>query len=65
MSWERAAPPRKPRHYAPQFLPRATTMAPREGVDPVGGPPADLATLIARELRQWRDLAKAANIKLQ
>jgi len=27
--------------------------------------PADLATLIARELRQWRDLAKAANIKLQ
>jgi len=40
-------------------------MAPRGGVDPVGGPPADLATLIARELRQWRALAKAANIKLQ
>jgi len=37
----------------------------REGVDPVGGTPADLATLIARELRQWRELAKAANIKLQ
>jgi hypothetical protein len=25
MSWERA----EPRHHAPQFLPRATTMAPR------------------------------------
>jgi len=37
----------------------------REDVDPVGGTPADLATLIARELRQWRELAKAANIKLQ
>jgi len=40
-------------------------MAPRGGVDPVGGPPADLATLIPRELRQWRELAKGANIKLQ
>ena len=37
----------------------------RDGVDPVGGTPAELAALIARELPQWRDLAKAANIKLQ
>jgi len=37
----------------------------RDGVDPVGGTPAELAALIARELPQWRDLAKAANIKLE
>jgi tripartite-type tricarboxylate transporter receptor subunit TctC len=37
----------------------------RDGVDPVGGTPAELAALIARELVQWRELAKAANIKLQ
>src|SRR5258708_6966517 len=37
----------------------------RDGVDPIGGTPAELAALIARELRQWRELAKAANIKLQ
>jgi tripartite-type tricarboxylate transporter receptor subunit TctC len=37
----------------------------RDGVDPVGGTPEGLAALIARELPQWRDLAKAANIKLE
>jgi tripartite-type tricarboxylate transporter receptor subunit TctC len=37
----------------------------RDGVDPVGGTPAELAALIARELTQWRELAKAADIKLQ
>ena len=37
----------------------------RDGVDPVGGTPAELASLIARELPQWRELVKAANIKLQ
>jgi tripartite-type tricarboxylate transporter receptor subunit TctC len=37
----------------------------RDGVEPVGGTPAELASLIARELLQWRELAKAANIKLQ
>ncbi|MSP44426.1 MAG: tripartite tricarboxylate transporter substrate binding protein [Xanthobacteraceae bacterium] len=37
----------------------------RDGVEPVGGTPSELATLIARELPQWRELAKAANIKLQ
>ena len=37
----------------------------RDGVDPIGGTPQELATLIARELPQWRDLAKAANIKLE
>jgi tripartite-type tricarboxylate transporter receptor subunit TctC len=37
----------------------------RDGVEPVGGTPAELAALIAREIPQWRELAKAANIKLQ
>ena len=37
----------------------------REEVDPVGGTPAELAARIARELPRWRELAKAANIKLQ
>jgi tripartite-type tricarboxylate transporter receptor subunit TctC len=37
----------------------------RDGVEPVGGTPSELANLIARELPQWRELAKAANIKLQ
>lgn len=36
-----------------------------DGVDPVGGKPADFAALIAREVKQWRDLAKATGIKLQ
>jgi tripartite-type tricarboxylate transporter receptor subunit TctC len=35
------------------------------GVEPVGGTTADFASLIARELPQWRDLVKAANIKVQ
>jgi tripartite-type tricarboxylate transporter receptor subunit TctC len=35
------------------------------GVDPVGGTTAEFAALIARELPQWRELVKAANIKAQ
>lgn len=37
----------------------------RDGVNPVGGTPAELAALITREVAQWRELAGAANIKLQ
>lgn len=37
----------------------------RDGVDPVGGTTAELAAMIARELPQWRELARSANIKLQ
>jgi tripartite-type tricarboxylate transporter receptor subunit TctC len=33
------------------------------GVEPVGGTTAEFASLIARELTQWRELVKAANIK--
>ena len=35
------------------------------GVDPVGGTTGEFASLIARELPQWRNLVQAANIKLQ
>jgi tripartite-type tricarboxylate transporter receptor subunit TctC len=35
------------------------------GVDPVGGTTAAFAALIARELPQWRELVKAANIQAQ
>jgi tripartite-type tricarboxylate transporter receptor subunit TctC len=37
----------------------------RDGVDLVGGTPAQFGSLIARELVQWRELASAANISLQ
>ncbi len=37
----------------------------RDGVEPVGSTPAQMGALIAREIPQWRDLAKAANIKLR
>ena len=37
----------------------------RDGFEPVGGTTAEFAALIARELPQWRDLVRDANIKLQ
>ena len=37
----------------------------RDGIEPVGGTSAEFAALIARELPQWRDLIRDANIKLQ
>jgi tripartite-type tricarboxylate transporter receptor subunit TctC len=46
---------------APDVVERFTAI----GVDPVGGTTAEFSSLIARELPQWRDLVKAANIKLQ
>ena len=35
----------------------------KDGADPVGNTPAEFSAIIARELVQWRDLVKAANIK--
>jgi tripartite-type tricarboxylate transporter receptor subunit TctC len=35
----------------------------RDGVDPVGGTPAEMAKQIAREIPQWRDVIQSANIK--
>ena len=37
----------------------------RDGIEPGGGTPAQFGDLIKRELPQWRDLAKSANITLQ
>jgi tripartite-type tricarboxylate transporter receptor subunit TctC len=37
----------------------------RDGVEPVGGTPAAFATLITKEIVQWRDLARAAKITLE
>ena len=35
----------------------------RDGIDPVGNTPEQFGAQIARELVQWRELIKAANIK--
>ena len=37
----------------------------QQGVDPVGGTPAQFAELIKRELKEWRELGASAHIKLQ
>jgi len=37
----------------------------KDGIDPVGGSPAEFGATITQEIKQWRDLAKADNIKLQ
>ena len=81
MSSERNAAPRRPGwmaearaapdpvcHRSGSIVARAPAVAERlqrDGVEPVGGTPAQMGALIAREIPQWRDLAKAANIKLQ
>jgi tripartite-type tricarboxylate transporter receptor subunit TctC len=36
----------------------------REGIDPIGSSPAEFAALIGKEIAQWRELAKSANIKI-
>jgi tripartite-type tricarboxylate transporter receptor subunit TctC len=35
-----------------------------DGIDPVGGSPQEFGAQIAREITQWRELAKSVNIKL-
>ena len=36
----------------------------REGIEPIGSSPQEFGALIAREIAQWRALAKTANIAL-
>jgi tripartite-type tricarboxylate transporter receptor subunit TctC len=36
----------------------------RDGIDPVGGAPQEFGAQIAREIAQWRELARSVNIKL-
>ena len=37
----------------------------RDGIEPVGGTPAEFATLIAGEIAQWRQVIAAAKIKAE
>jgi tripartite-type tricarboxylate transporter receptor subunit TctC len=37
----------------------------RDGIEPVGGTPAEFAALIAREIIQWRDVIAAAKIRAE
>jgi len=37
----------------------------RDGIDAVGNTPAEFATLIGREIGQWRDLGKAVHIEVE
>ena len=37
----------------------------KDGVEPVGGTPAAFKALVTREIAQWRDLAKQADIKVE
>jgi tripartite-type tricarboxylate transporter receptor subunit TctC len=37
----------------------------KDGVEPVGSTPAEFKALIGRELAQWRELAKQAEIKVE
>jgi tripartite-type tricarboxylate transporter receptor subunit TctC len=57
---ERLAAAAKRAIASPELLDRFR----REGIEPVGGTPQEFGALIAREIGQWRELAKAANIKL-
>jgi hypothetical protein len=34
-----------------------------QGMTPVGGSPTDFDTFISRELRRWKDAARAANVR--
>jgi tripartite-type tricarboxylate transporter receptor subunit TctC len=37
----------------------------KDAVEPVGGTPAEFKALVTREIAQWRDLAKQADIKVE
>jgi tripartite-type tricarboxylate transporter receptor subunit TctC len=45
--------------------PDIKTKLDEQGMTPVGGTPADFAAFVAREIRRWRDAAKAANVKME
>jgi tripartite-type tricarboxylate transporter receptor subunit TctC len=36
----------------------------KQGVAPTGGTPEEFQALITREINQWRDIAREANVKL-
>jgi tripartite-type tricarboxylate transporter receptor subunit TctC len=45
-------------------LPKLAKRLRRDGIDPVGSTPEEFGALITREIAQWRELAKSADIKL-
>ena len=45
-------------------LPDVVAVLDKQGVSPTGGTPEEFQALIAREIGQWREIAREANIKL-
>ncbi len=45
-------------------LPDVVAVLDKQGVAPTGGTPEEFQALITREINQWRDIAREANIKL-
>jgi tripartite-type tricarboxylate transporter receptor subunit TctC len=45
-------------------LPDVVAVLEKQGVSPTGGTPEEFQALISREINQWRDIAREANIKL-
>jgi tripartite-type tricarboxylate transporter receptor subunit TctC len=52
---------------AQRFVARPETLArfDKEGIEPVGTSPEAFASLIAREIQQWRELARETDIKVE
>jgi tripartite-type tricarboxylate transporter receptor subunit TctC len=46
-------------------LPEVQARFDKDGVEPVGGTPAEFKAQITREIAQWRELAKQADIKVE
>jgi tripartite-type tricarboxylate transporter receptor subunit TctC len=42
--------------------PSITVKFDEQGLTPAGGTPAEFGTFISRELRRWKDAARAANV---
>ncbi len=45
-------------------LPEVVKLLEKQGVTPTGGTPEELQALIAREIGEWTEVAKAANVKV-
>ena len=45
-------------------LPDVVAVLDKQGVAPTGGTPEEFQALITREINQWRDIAREANVKL-
>jgi tripartite-type tricarboxylate transporter receptor subunit TctC len=45
-------------------LPDVVAVLDKQGVSPTGSTPEEFQALISREINQWRDIAREANIKL-